>query len=140
MYEALLGTKGKAEKVDVIDTVLARVMDGLAIERRLLDEGRGSEQVLHSLEGQLRVLGDLSRNPDRLDLRQTGALYKVDVPEKSELLDYDKKISEQSPAVRAALGRLGVTGTVPEEAPTSWTRVGTGNGASPSGHWAIGLP
>lgn len=51
-----------------------------------------------------------------------GALYKVDVPEGSRLLDYDKPLAEQSPRVRQALRDAGLW---PEY------KVSEGKGSSP---------
>lgn len=41
-------------------------------------------------------------------LKREGRLYEVDIPEDGDYLDWDKPLSEQSPKVKEALGKLGI--------------------------------
>lgn len=45
----------------------------------------------------------LRKNKDKIKQANAGSLYQVDIPEDSELLDYDKPLSEQPEGVRAAV-------------------------------------
>lgn len=62
--------------------------------------------AIDNLEKQLVALDALAKAPD-VRIRRGGALYKVDVPENIELLDYDAPISEQSALVKARLEKAG---------------------------------
>jgi hypothetical protein len=62
--------------------------------------------VVKSLEAQHRLLGDWLRD-NKLEIdAPSGQLFRVDVPEHGELLDYDNPLTEQPKSIRAAVLKL----------------------------------
>lgn len=66
--------------------------------------GRG--EVAQEAQAAADAIKDLKQSDFRL--ASEGRLYHVDIPEDGAYLHWDKKLSEQSPEVQAALGKLGI--------------------------------
>ncbi|HTP30257.1 MAG TPA: hypothetical protein VMK12_31945 [Anaeromyxobacteraceae bacterium] len=97
----------------VFDEVLNQITDAIEVSERHLRglkesgaekaELASEERVVSGLQAQLEELRRLLANESLSIRRQQGQLYSVDIPDDSELLDYDKTVDQQSPSVTAAL-------------------------------------
>lgn len=104
-YEMARGEGSTADVLPVVRGTFRREISFL--EKRLAEEKPGTPEYADE-EGRLvRAQLDLATaeklTPDDVRIRK-GQVFQVDVPEDSELLDYDKPLSEQSAAMRAAVG------------------------------------
>ncbi|MDO5288544.1 MAG: PLxRFG domain-containing protein [Pseudomonadota bacterium] len=83
-----------------------------AVQEALEDEDADAvlwQDKEHDLSDAQAALETLDNEPDLFELKeQRGQLYQVEVPEDSDLLDWDKPLSQQPPKVRDALRSLGV--------------------------------
>jgi hypothetical protein len=94
----------------------------VAAARNLIDNGITGDDALRSLS---RAYPNANEADLRLALQEAnpGALYQVDIPDEAtaRMLDWDKPMSEQAPAVRAALHAADFNG---DEVIAAWKKNG----------------
>jgi len=110
-----LGTP-ETDPKKLIATVTSDIWKGIHANTEAAESGpeahrESSRRVVRSLENQLRAIQDM--DPADVGVRNTGHLYQAEVPEKSALLDYDKPLAGQPPAI---LDKMAEAGIIPPDA------------------------
>jgi len=120
--QALVGPQRQSPDLDPKELLADVITD---LHTNLRDSNRSLERALEAASGdplatrvrthtalvdqlaeQLRIAQDLVAHD--LELQYQGQTYKVEVPDDTELLDYDRPMSEQPPAVLAKLAVAGL--------------------------------
>jgi hypothetical protein len=77
------------------DTALRRAYNGFNPETAERDGRKPDPKILAESKKDIAEINRLEKSGVKLDEKVGGRLYKVDIPEDHEYLDYDKKLSEQ---------------------------------------------